>query len=501
MTAQAVPAAPGRSGLRVSAAAAVVAVAAQTFVGLVLYGFLIRKVGAESVGVWVALLAVGLLACTADMGFSHVLIRRLALASTGTERRTAHEWLETLVWGAAVLTGAALLSVYLSFGWWSSWMKLAPHAHAEAVRWLPFVLVGLWLNRVAETLGGALDGQLRFVERSAAATCTLVAGLVLTVVSVPTWGMDAAAVVFVVQNALLFCANFVLLARGTPGVRWLRPRIRTDILREAVRYGMSVQALVLCYLVLESGIKLFLAGGGHLTAVSYFDLTFRIGKGVRSLLASALRVLVPRLAPATQTADGSAVRRSIYARSFGALLVVALPIFVGLLASTHLIAWVVVGRDEPIFVEALMFALLPWLAYSLTDPALNLSLASGRLGWPLRGHLATVAAAALLAAWFGSRTAYVGLYAIVLFAMLLGCVITLVGVHRDENLPWRLLDPSRTALAVLGGVACGLLGTFAPELLHAWNPVLRWMLVAFAYVGFLTLMAWHPSARSLLRRA
>ena len=492
------PAGSGRSRLPLNAGAAVFATAAQTLISMVLYAYLIRHFGAGTVGVWVSLMAAGLLACTADLGLNFALVRGLALTSHDGDGPSAHETVETLVWAVVLLTGAALVATDLAFPLWSAWLNLRPDVHADAVRWLPFVLVGLWLNRIADALGGCLDGQQRFVERSVAGTGALLVGLVLSVVCVPLWGMDGLAAAFVVQNVLLAGANFMLLAAGLPGLRWLRPRLRLDVLRDGARYGLSIQALVLCYLVLESGIKLTLARGGNLTAVSYFDLSFRIAKGIRGLLASALRVLVPRLAPNAGSIDGSTLRWSLYARSFDTLLVVALPIFVGVLAASHGISWLMVGRSDPVFVESLMFALLPWLAYSLTDPALNLSLASGRMGWPLRAHLVTLALSAVLVYSWEALPSYRGLYAIVMFAMLIGCLITLAGVHRSEHMPWRLLKPGMTLLVLLCGVLAGLLGVFAPLLLPWLPPVLRWCAVAATYLGFLALLGQHPSARWLL---
>lgn len=498
MNPPAAPAGPGRSRLPVNAGAAVFATAAQTLIGMVLYAYLIRHFGAGTVGVWVSLMAAGLLACMADLGLNFALVRGLAMTQHNTEGPSAHETVETLVWAVVLLTGATLFAADLAFPLWSGWLNLKPEVHADAVRWLPFMLTGLWLNRIADALGGCLDGQQRFVERSMAGTATLLAGLVLSVLWVPRWGMDGLAAAFVVQNALLASANFMLLTAGLPGLRWLRPRWRLDVLRDGARYGLSIQALVLCYLVLESGIKLTLARSGNLTAVSYFDLSVRIAKGIRGLLASALRVLVPRLAPTGGSIDGSALRWSLYARSFDALLVVALPIFAGLLAASHGIAWLMVGRSDPVFIEALMFALLPWLAYSLTDPAINLSLASGRMGWPMGGHLVTLVLSAVLASSWGPTTSYRGLYAIMMFAMLTGCLITLAGVHRSEHMPWRLLKPGMTLLVLLCGVLAGLLGVFAPLLLPWLPPMLRWSAVAAVYLGFLALLSQHPSARWLL---
>lgn len=481
-------AAPGQR-LWASASAAVAATAAQTLIGLVLYSFLIRSLGAETVGVWLALMAAGLLACMADLGLNQVLVRRLALTHADGE---AARILETLLAAVALFTGAALLLAWAGFPLWSRWLALAPTRHAQAQHWLPYVLTGLWLNRIADALAGALDGQQRFVARAGATLLALTAGLALTVASVPQWGMVGAAGAFVLQNALLLSINLALVASGTPGLRWWRPRLSLRILQEALRYGLSVQTLILSYLVLEACIKLALARSGSLAAVSYFDLAFRIGKGVRGLLAAAVRVLVPRLARSGSDAAG---RQRAYALSFELMLVAALAVFSTLLASAHGIAWLVLGHGEPMFVSALAAALLPWLIYSLTDPALNLALASGRMRWPLRAHLLTLALAAT-PTFAVPLASFSGWYGLVAVAIIAGCVLTLAGIHHDEQMPWQTLRPLRSASALLAGVLAGLLGMAAPHWLAGW---LQWAAVAAVELLFLTLL-WrlHPEVRVLL---
>ncbi len=491
-----------RPRLGLSAGAAVLATAAQALQGLVLYAFLIRSAGAEAVGLWVSLMAAGLLACMADLGLNHVLIRRLPLVARDPQRASAVELLETLVWAVAGFTGLALLAVWLLFPAWSLLLSLAPAQAADAARWLPWLLLGLWLNRVGDALAGGLDGQLRFVERSAAGIATLALGLGLSVAWVPHWGLDGAAVAFVVQNAALLLANAWLVKRGTPGLRLLRPRWRGDVLRASAAFGLSVQGLVMSYLVLESGAKLLLAGAGQLGAVSYFDLAFRLGKGVRGLLASAMRVLVPRLAATQGQAQGQQRREQAYALSFGLQSVVATTVFAGLLAASQALSWAVLGRAEPGFVAALAVTLSAWLAYALTDPALNLALASGRMRGPLRGHLLTLALFACLATFVAMQdatTSSMGLYGGVGCAMLVGSIVTLVGTHADEGMPCSLLRPARTLGCVAAGLAVGQLGAMAPQWLTASSATGRWGWVALGFAAFIGLfVAPHPSTRWLL---
>ena len=439
------------------------AMAAQTLFSLATYGYLVRVVGADQVGSWVSLVAVGMLASLADLGLSHALIRQLSVALHGQHQATraeVRETIETIVATVAGTTGIALLLAWSSFPWWSGWISSSASA-APPGQWLAFVLVGLWLNRVADALAGALDGQQRFVERSLASAAALLCGLLLTVAVAPHWGMQGFAVAFVAQNALLLLLLALRLHKLTPGLRWIRPRLRLAVLRDALRYGLSIQLLVMCFLVIESVVKLSLARTGNLAELAYFDLAFRIGKGVRALMASALRVLVPRLAPVASDAGGADLRHQAYAKSFAALQLFSLPIFAAIIGFAPILSVALVGRSESAFNAALVGSLVAWLGYSLTDPAMNLALSSGRMRWPVLGHLLAlglVLCAVSIGGPSDQGASTSGRYAQVAMAILVGGAATLVGVHRSEGAGWQLLRPLQTLAALVGAAAVGLFG-------------------------------------------
>lgn len=498
-----VAAGPRPPRLPVNAAAAFLATAAQTLFVLATYAYLVRVVGAEAVGLWVSLVAAGMLACVADLGLSHALIWQLALAMRDGTPATAEQPLaavETIVTTVAAATGVALLLAWASFPWWGGWVSTAATT-AQAHAWLVFVLVGLWLNRVADALAGALDGQQRFVERSLVSAAALLCGLLLAIAVAPRWGMDGFALVFVLQYALQLAGFALLLRRPGPGPRWWRPRLRRSVLRDALRYGLSVQVLVMCYLVIESAVKLALAGRGSLAEVAYFDLAFRIGKGVRGLLASALRVLVPRLASEASAANQAVQRDRAYATSFAVLLLFALPIYAGIVAAAQPLSQLLVGRSEPAFAAALAASLAAWAGYNLTDPALNLSLASGRMRWPVHGHL--LALALVLGVVFmdepqAPATGGLGIYAQLTLAILAGCSATLIGIHRSERAAWSLLGPLPTLAALAGAAVVGALGPALPALLPDWPAATHWAVAGSAWAGYTVALWWlSPAGREV----
>lgn len=490
------PKAGGQPGVARNAAAAVAYAASQTAIGLLMFSYLIRTLGAEVVGVWVSLMAAGMLACMADLALNHALVRAVPLARHADAAHGPNEVIETLVWASTSLCGLSLALLHMSFPVWSPWLSLPPAVHEQALSLLPFMTLGLWLNRLSDAFAGALEGFQAYVVRSLAGIGGFVLGLALTITFAPVWGIRGAALAFVLQNLALCLVTGFLLQRCSPGLRWFAPRLRKAVLMDGVRYGLSIQLLVFCYLVIENGTKLLLVRGGFLAGVSYFDLAFRIGKGLRGLLSSALRVLVPKLVSALHI-EGQ--RDIIYGNSFSVIVAVAVPIYVGLLTGAQGLSWLVVGRYEPVFITAIVLGLVPWLSYCLIDPALNNAMATGRMRWALYGHLFKVVLASALLTLPVFHDSVQGLFGAVALAMVAGSLAMLVAVHRLEGLSWRLLAPGPTLLALLFGGALGLIGALDTTLWTSQEGAAHAGALAAGFgLYVLCVLRWHPGGQRLL---
>lgn len=485
----------GHRRLMINALAAVCYTAAQTVVGLGVYAFLIRTLGAEEVGIWVSLMALGMLTCMSDLALNQALIRQVALSRVAPVARTA-ETVETLFTATVVLTGMGFGLLYATQDLWLPWLKLSDQSTALAHTLVPYLCVGLWCNRLSDALGGALEGMQRYVPRSLVGIGSFVCGLILTVLLVPTMGLGGAALAFCLQNAFQFLGNWFLLNQSSLGIRWVRPRIQGSLLKESVRYGLSVQGLVLAYALLENGSKLLMVRSGYLSAASYFDMAFRIGKGLRVLLSSALRVLVPRIVSQMHI-EGQ--QQSIYTQSFLLVTAIAVPMYMGLLATSDVLSWVLIGHVDRQFMWAVALALCPWLAYCFIDPALNTAMAQGHMRWAVLGHgLKVVLALALLGVPLFHDSA-TGMYAAVAMAMVGGSAVMLWMAHRQQAMPWSALTPSATVPLMLLTLCVGLWGVLDTS---AWQPTgpgwhtgARVLTLMLMPVGVLW---WHPGGQRLL---
>lgn len=480
-----------------NAVAAVVYTTAQTAVGLGIYAYLIRVLGAETVGIWVSLMAVGMIACMSDLALNQALVRLVALSQhQRSDPSAAAITMETLLLSTATIVGLAFMLAYISFDVWSGWLRLGQQHAMLAQTLLPWMCAGLWLNRLADAAGGALEGLQWYVARCTAGTLAFLMGLALTVISVPHWGLLGAAMSFAFQNACLLLVNLILLSKAQSDVRWWRPRFRRSILLDAVRYGTSLQGMVLAYALLESGCKLLLTRYGFLASASYFDLAFRIGKGLRGLLASALRVLVPRIV-ARMHIEGH--QQAIYASSFLLVTSIAIPLYAAVLATADLMSWLVIGAIDPQFMLILTLACAAWLAYCFVDPALNHAMAVGRMGWAFHGHVLKVALAGLVVLALPHQAAPEVVVAVVAASMLSGCAWMLVMAHRHERLSWQALAPWTTTVTLAASVTVIIWSTLdTTHWSHAqqqWHVVSRGVLLVLLPVCILWL---HPGGQRIL---
>jgi O-antigen/teichoic acid export membrane protein len=309
-------------------------------------------------------------------------------------------------------------------------------------------------------------------------------------------GLKGAALAFCLQNTCQFVGNWILLHRSQPGIHWARPRIDIPLLKESIRYGLSVQGLVLAYALLENGSKLLMVRSGHLSAASYFDMAFRIGKGLRVLLSSALRVLVPRIVSQMHI-EGQ--QQSIYTQSFLLVTAIAVPMYMTLLATADVLSWVLIGQVEPQFMWAVALALCPWMAYCFIDPALNTAMAQGQMRWAVLGHgLKVLVALALLCLPLFHDSA-TGMYAAVAGAMVAGSAMMLWMAHRQQSMPLKALTPGATSLLLGSPLCVGLWGVMDRSTWltaePGWHSTVR---VVSLVLMPLAVLWWHPGGQRLM---
>lgn len=440
-----------RPRLVVSALAGSAQMVIVSLTGMIIYGYMIRMLGAETVGGWLAVMALGMMACIFDLGLREALVRRTATAIAVKDPKLVGENIMTLTLTVAVIMAASLS---IALGPWT-WTKsaLGPGAAMLGGHGATIALI-IWLQRIADMTSATLEGMQRYDLTARSNAFSSAVALITALLLVPKLGVRGTEIALLSQNCCILVINLYIL-RGElsfiPGSAW---RWRCCILRECLAYGLSVQGMVAAVLLVENLAKVMLARMGATALLSYFDFAFRVTRGVRNFIVAGNRVMVPRIAESSQHGNN---HDELYQVSFSVLAVISTAAFTVIAASSGLISTLLTGAWN----ESCVFVFWPlcatWLAFCLMDPSLNMQLGTARLKPALIGHiLMPVLAAAfsfpLLRMWQGE-----GLVTAIALSIVLGCLIVVLSYHSSQGITIRTIAPFSTLMLLI----CGAAGAWA----------------------------------------
>ena len=442
--------------------------AVTTGAGLFYFGYLMRSVGPEAMGSWLAWLALAMVACLADLGLRESLVRRVALARTAGDEQSVIALIDSTVVAVAALMALGLGLLLLLA---PRWLDLGA---ARDTSWAVIlgVAVMVWLQRVVDVHAAALEGLQRYDLVARNNVLGAVAGIATLLVAVPMFGVRAASLGLIVQYGAAGAAHLGVLRRQVPARRWWPQNCQPKLVRQGLAYGLSVQSATGSFLLIESLTKVMLARAGALSLLAYFDLAFRIGRGLRNLLVAGNRVLVPRLAsvharaaePQADGDDAAAQLRSMYVSSFQLVVLLAIPLFALAMSGASLASMLTRAQVDPAFVAAFVLTMPPWFVLCAVDPVINASMGAGAMRPIVLAHVAMLALLAAMTAAVqlalhlqpGWRPLG-GTLALISTALAIGlpCAALLWDHHRRHGLPIGELAPWRSLIVALLSMALG----------------------------------------------
>jgi O-antigen/teichoic acid export membrane protein len=472
-------------------------VAVQLVVTFLLYAVLIRQLGAADVGIWLSVMAATLLACCADLGLTYALIRATAVAEAGQRRGELLDLVDTTMLSVAVGMAISLGLMLAVADWLLAFSNISPGQRAIAIELAPFAAAVTWLQRCGEVYAACLEGTLRYWTLARNWAIGYVTGFTLTLATVPFLGLRAVAYAMTVQFLLILVLNIRSSRAVIPGLRFPPVTWNRRLFGEQLRYGAAVQLIVFSFVILEVGAKLVLALMGALIFVTYFDISFRLGRSMRGLINAGSRVVVPLIAAAERGADHE--RERLYRLSFRAIALIAAPAFGLLAAMSGALGVAMTGRWSNGFVFTSAWLFTAWGLLALAIPAQNGCLGTGRLRWVVASHLLMLASGIGSAVVFASRGPE-AVVAALAASMALGSLIMVLSYHLTERVPFRALDWKRNGGMLAAGLLSGAGGLALTSYLHDAVSIAVWpAAVGSLAAAILLAAAWcHPDRGRLL---
>ncbi len=446
-----------------------------------LYRYLLAEVGAASLGVWSVILASTGAARIADLGLAGSAVKFVASYLARGDEETAGAVAETTVTTIGLVIAVMAVGAYFVVGALLP-AFIEPEGLEAARELLPWACVSFWLVSLAGAAQSGLEGCARFDIRNAVLLASQVVYVGLAIVLVGRVGLVGLAFAQIVQGALWFGALWLALRQRLPGLGWLPRRLRPDLVREMLSYGVSFQLLGILRMLFEPTTKALMSRYGGLEAAGLYEVASAAVLKVRSLLVAALQVVTPEVATLHERRPSrvNGVYREVDRLSWA----LSLPIFAGLVAGAPLLSHLLTGGFDAQVVFFVAVLSIGWLLNTVSVPAFFVLLGTGQMWHVVASHVTIGVANAALCWALGRVYGADGVVWAWALALGLGSAHLLWGLWRQRRV---VSVPPLRVVAMGGAVMVAATVALWLGVTHAQS--WAWALGALAGFAFASLAA------------
>lgn len=476
-----------------NSAFAVTQVVVTVAVLFIVYRQVAQVSGVAAIGTWATVLAVASLVGIGDLGLPESLARFVPterVAGRGSSLR-----------GAVASVSLAVLLSTLVLAALAAWpvarlidtiVASPERAGAHAV--LPLALAAVVLMAVANTTLTALEGLQRYDLRCMTVVLGSLAFAAAALAGQP--GPEGLARAALLQWLVVLLLSAVCawreMAPGEPGER----RLRWDVLRGLIPFGLSLKVAGVANLALDPVTKSLLAYHGGMAYAGIYEVAARLSVQLRSVIVAGVQVTAPRIAELTAQRGES--RRLLDGARSGAFLLATLG-FGCLAASLPWLSRLLFGSVSAEFVLFATAAGVAWYVNCLSAPAYFANIGEGRVRWNLYGHVAMAVTNAALGVLLGALFGPPGVVVAAAAAVVVGSALILFDarqVHEPFS-PLRRADWLILGHAIATGAVAVWLTVARGDGVAVTGSVV--LLVVFAVAG-LVYLGGHPLGRALWSR-
>lgn len=399
----------------------------------ILYRYLYDRIGVEQIGVWSLVLAATSVSRIGDLGLSAGVVRFVAQALGRGDTQRAADVVQTVALTLGVLMAVLLAAGYplvvLVLGYF-----LPAHGVAIALSILPYALVSLWAMVIVSVFGGGLDGCLRMDLRSLLMGFSHLAYLGLTMLLVPTYGLEGVAMAQLIQSVGLMLLLWWMLRRQMKELPLIPLHWKFAVFKEMIGYGVNFQIITIMNMLFDPLVKALMSKFGGLEALGYYEMANKLILQGRALIVEASRVMVPAIAT-LQEHDASKAKQ-LFVSSYQLTFYVAVLFYgaLGVLLPTISILWL--GHYQASFVQFALLLNLAWFANTLINPAYFANLGAGALRSNMIAHTIIGLFTAVIGGGLGARYGGHGVVVGTVISLIMGSMFVLVTYINGVGLKW-----------------------------------------------------------------
>lgn len=464
-----------------------------------LYYFLLRQIGPSQLGIWSIVLATSSAVRLSELGLSGGVVRFVAKYVARQDEISASNVIQTAVLSIATLLALILVLFFPIIGSLLRYF-IPPEGYLQGMNLLPFAFISLWLGTIGGIFTSGLDGVLRTDVRSYIMIGGTAIHLALVFVLVPTYGLLGLGYSQVIQSTFILVLSWCMLRRELSSLPLFPYRWDRRLFSEMFKYGLNIQVGSVAQMLFDPATKMLLSKFGGLDSVAFFEMADRMVKQVRSLVVSANQVMIPVFSKMQEEAPEQI--SSVYQKSYGLLLFVALPIFSGIVAMTPIISQLWIGMYQPLFVSFSLILAVGWFLSTLITPAYISNMGTGHLGWNTMAHLVVGVLNIIFGAVFGYMFGGKGVVAGFVVALVLGSVLVIVNYHRKHKISFSVLIPKKHVLFFLASIFVPICSWNLYEIAEKrFGLAITSVVVSSLVAGTFCSLAWfHPLRKKILAR-
>jgi len=405
------------------------------FVGLVyvlLYRYLLSRLGIELLGVWSVVLSTSSLANLANFGVADSVIRFVALYVAEKDDQKIKQLIFTSTIFLSVLF---VLIAALIFPFANLILKavLPEKFLKEGLVILPYSLICLIVNAINGVYASVFDGMQRNYLRNIIFSLSSLLLLVATYILVPKYKLQGVAFAQIMQSVFtsLTCLTIIVFDLKYNPLKW---NWNKSIFKQIFTYGIKYQFISLATMVNEPIIKILLGKFGGMAFAGYYEMANRLLSQARGVIVNATQSLVPLMVNLAKNEIPAFYKKVLSNVIFFSLTAVCLIVTSGRLVSFY---WI--GSYQPIFYYTLIILAFSTFVNLLTSPSYFYYIARANLNILIKTHiilgLLNVLAGGLIGYFWHGYGVVFGWF----LAVLIGSLYLMVYFNKDHQMAFMQL--------------------------------------------------------------
>lgn len=270
---------------------------AAAVVALLLPLVLVRHMSAAAYAVWVLVLQTAAYISYLDFGLQTAIGRYVAYANERHDPEQRDSVFSTAFVGLCAAAGVSLVGLAIAI---LAAPAMFPGVPKELVPQMRLALLLVGVSLAVELPASACNGVFVGIERYeipalVAGSARLIAAVGLIAAALAGQSLVVMAAIVAATNLLSYAAQYVIMRRTVPDVRFLRVLVRLSTVRELSGYCIGL-TIVSFSMLLVTGLDLVLVGRFEFSAVTPYSIAAGMVALISGLLYAVVNVILPHAA-------------------------------------------------------------------------------------------------------------------------------------------------------------------------------------------------------------